>query len=129
MNWEALFWKFLKFGVVGFSGTFIDFGVTYLIKEKLKGHKYLANSTGFVLAATSNYILNRIWTFQSHDSNVSIQFIKFFTVSIIGLAFSNAIIWLLHEKFKLNFYISKVLAIGVVMIWNFFGNLIFTFGE
>ncbi|AZQ63209.1 GtrA family protein [Flammeovirga pectinis] len=129
MNWEALFWKFLKFGVVGFSGTFIDFGVTYLIKEKLKGHKYLANSTGFVLAATSNYILNRIWTFQSHDSNVSIQFIKFFSVSIIGLAFSNAIIWLLHEKFKLNFYISKVLAIGVVMIWNFFGNLIFTFGE
>lgn len=129
MNWEALFFKFLKFGVVGFSGLFIDFGITYLIKEKLSGHKYLANSLGFIFAATSNYVLNRIWTFENHDADIGIQYVKFFTVSVIGLAFSNAIIWILHEKFKLNFYIAKVLAVGVVMLWNFFANLLFTFGE
>lgn len=129
MNWEVLFYKFLKFGVVGFSGLFIDFGVTYLIKEKLSGHKYLANSLGFTLAATSNYFLNRIWTFDNHDANIGVQYFKFIAVSAVGLVFSNAIIWILHEKFKLNFYIAKVLAIGVVMLWNFFANLLFTFGE
>ncbi|KXX71584.1 GtrA family protein [Flammeovirga sp. SJP92] len=129
MNWEVLFYKFLKFGVVGFSGLFVDFGTTYLVKEKLKGHKYLANSLGFIFAATSNYILNRNWTFESQDANIGLQYIKFFGVSIIGLFFSNAIIWLLHERFKMNFYIAKIIAVGVVMIWNFFANLMFTFVE
>lgn len=129
MNWETIFFKFFKFGIVGFSGLFVDFGTTYIVKEKLSGHKYLANSLGFILAATSNYFLNRLWTFESHEANIGVQYIKFFTVSVVGLVFSNTIIWVLHEKFKLNFYVAKAMAIGVVMIWNFFANLVFTFGE
>ncbi|MBB3697371.1 GtrA family protein [Flammeovirga yaeyamensis] len=127
MNWEVLFWKFLKFGVVGFSGLFVDFGVTYLVKEIMKGHKYLANSLGFICAATSNYILNRIWTFESHTDQIGVEYLKFFGVSVVGLLFSNAIIWVLHEKVKMNFYVAKVISIGVVVVWNFFANLIFTF--
>ncbi|ANQ49766.1 GtrA family protein [Flammeovirga sp. MY04] len=127
MNWEVLFWKFLKFGVVGFSGLFVDFGVTYLVKEVMKGHKYLANSLGFICAATSNYVLNRIWTFESHTDQIGVEYLKFFGVSVVGLLFSNAIIWILHEKVKMNFYVAKVISIGVVVVWNFFANLIFTF--
>lgn len=57
--------QFFKFCVVGGSGVFVDFGVTYLCKEWLKLNKYVANSLGFLCASTSNYILNRIWTFQN----------------------------------------------------------------
>ena len=32
----TLFFKFLKFGLVGFSGLLLDFGVTYIAKEKLR---------------------------------------------------------------------------------------------
>ena len=32
-----------------------------------RANKYLANSSGFVCAVVSNYLLNRIWTFESHD--------------------------------------------------------------
>ncbi|OHX66524.1 GtrA family protein [Flammeovirga pacifica] len=127
MNWEVLFWKFVKFGVVGFSGLFVDFGITYLVKEVMKGHKYLANSLGFICAATSNYFLNRIWTFESQNEQIGVEYFKFFGVAVIGLLFSNAIIWVLHEKVKMNFYVAKIIAIGVVVVWNFFANLIFTF--
>ncbi|OQC33736.1 MAG: GtrA-like protein [Bacteroidetes bacterium ADurb.Bin057] len=48
--------KFIKFCVVGASGMVVDFGVTWILKEKLKVNKYIANSTGFILAATSNYV-------------------------------------------------------------------------
>jgi len=48
--------KFLKFCLIGLSGMLIDFGTTWLLKEKLRINKYFANSTGFILAATSNYI-------------------------------------------------------------------------
>jgi putative flippase GtrA len=122
-----LFYKLIKFGVVGFSGMLVDFGFTWLLKEKLKTNKYLANSTGFVLAATSNYFFNRIWTFESKNSHIATEYFSFFGISLAGLLINNLIIYFLNEKMKLNFYISKLIAIGVVTLWNFFMNYIYTF--
>jgi putative flippase GtrA len=53
--------KFIKFCLVGFSGIFVDFGITYFFKEVVKIQKYVANAIGFSLAATTNYFLNRIF--------------------------------------------------------------------
>jgi len=84
LSW-AFFWKFIKFGIVGGSGVFVDFGFTYVCKEWLKIPKYIANAIGFSIAASSNYLFNRIWTFQSKDPEVMIEFAQFFAISIIGL--------------------------------------------
>lgn len=119
--------KFLKFCVVGVSGTAIDFGLTWLCKEIFKIPKFLANAIGFVVAATNNYILNRIWTWGSTSDQVGVEYVKFFTVSLIGLGLNTLILYVFNEKIKLNFYVSKVIATGVVMLWNFFANNFFTF--
>ena len=119
--------KFLKFCVVGFSGMVIDFSTTWLLKEKAKVNKYIANSTGFILAATSNYIWNRIWTFQSENSEIAIEYLSFILISIAGLGINNFVIYLLNDRLKINFYLSKLLAIGVVTVWNFLMNFIITF--
>ena len=126
---QDLIYKFIRFGLVGFSGIFVDFGTTYLLKEKLKVHKYIANSCGFLLATVSNYLLNRYWTFQSTDPKAFEQFGKFFAIAIIGLIFNNLIIYILNDKLKINFYLSKVFAIAAVSIWNFFANYIYTFAR
>lgn len=119
--------KFLKFCTVGFSGLIIDFGLTYLCKEKLNLNKYISNSIGFAFAASSNYILNRIWTFTSENPDIPTEYISFILVSVVALLINNAIIWVIHDKMKYNFYLSKVGAIGVATIWNFFANYAFTF--
>jgi len=119
--------KFLKFCVVGLSGMVIDFSTTWLLKEKAKVNKYIANSTGFILAATSNYIWNRIWTFQSENSQIAVEYLSFILISTAGLGINNFVIYLLNDRLKINFYLSKLLAIGVVTIWNFFMNFIITF--
>ena len=119
--------KFLKFCVVGFSGMLIDFGTTWLLKEKARVNKYIANSTGFVLAATSNYIWNRIWTFESRNSEIAVEYLSFILISVAGLGINNFVIFLLNDKLKFNFYLSKLIAIGVVTIWNFVMNFIITF--
>lgn len=124
---RAFLFKFIKFGLVGFSGLVVDFSITYLCKEKLRISKYLSNSLGFLFATGSNYTLNRYWTFNNHDPNTFIQFGKFFVVSLVGLALSNTLIFLLHEKLKWNFYFSKVFAILLVSLWNFFANYLYTF--
>ena len=103
--------KFLKFGVVGFSGVFVNFGVTYVCKEWLKWNKYLSNILGFIVAATSNYILNRLWTFQSSNPQIGVEYAKYFGIALVGMGLDTLTVYLLNGKLK----------------WNFFGNLLFTF--
>ncbi|MBK0383169.1 GtrA family protein [Pedobacter sp. SD-b] len=124
---KDLIFKFIRFGIVGISGIFVDFGTTWLLKEKVKIHKYVANSCGFLLATLTNYLLNRYWTFQSHDPKAFQQFGKFFAIALVGLIFNNLIIYFLNDKLKINFYLSKVFAIVAVSLWNFFANYIYTF--
>lgn len=124
---EILLWKFLKFCIVGTSGMIVDFGTTWLLKEKVKVNKYLANSAGFMLAATSNYLFNRFWTFQSTDTHVGQEYISFVLISFIGLGINNLVVYVFTEKLKLNFYLSKLFAIGTVTFWNFSMNYLITF--
>lgn len=104
----------------------VDFGVTFVCKELLKLNKYIANALGFIAAATSNYTLNRLWTFHSHN-NITAEYAKFIGVAILGLGINSAVIYLLVEKLRLHFYFSKLLAIGVVTIWNFLMSYFFAF--
>jgi putative flippase GtrA len=124
---KAFLIKFLKFGVVGFTGVFVDFGITWLTKEKLHIQKYVANAIGFTSAATTNYFLNRIWTFHSTNPKVMVEYTEFFVISLIGLGINTLVLWLLVSKFKMNFYVAKLFAIAVVTIWNFLANAYFTF--
>lgn len=124
---QSYFFKFVKFGLVGFSGLFIDFGITYLTKEKLRIPKYIANAIGFTAAATSNYFFNRVWTFQSKNPEVMIEFTEFFLISMVGLGLNTFLLWLLVSKFKINFYLAKVFATILVTVWNFLANAFITF--
>ena len=119
--------KFLKFSAVGCSGVLVNFGVTWFFKEVCKWNKYLSNILGFVFAATTNYLLNRWWTFQSANPQVGMEYAKYFLVSVVGLGIDTLTVYLLHNKLKWNFYLSKVFAVGAATVWNFLGNLLFTF--
>jgi len=122
-----LFQKFIKFAVVGFTGLFVDFGITWLTKEKLRIPKYVANAIGFSSAATTNYFLNRIWTFESTNPEIMLEYGEFLLISLIGLLLNTLILYLVVCKLKIKFYIAKIFAIGMVTVWNFFANVLFTF--
>lgn len=120
--------KFIKFSIVGLSGVFVDFGVTWCLKEKFKVQKFIANTFGFLTAATTNYIFNRIWTFESHSPKIADEYARYVLVVTIGLAINSLIIWILINKQKWNFYFSKLIAIAVTTIWNFTASILFAFG-
>jgi len=121
--------KFLKFSAVGLSGLFIDYAFTYIFKEIFKVQKYVSNSIGFTIAASSNYLFNRIWTFESKNPDIAIEYTEFIIISLIGLGLNNLIIWLIVSKFKINFYLAKFFAIIVVTLWNFLANFFITFNQ
>lgn len=105
----------------------IDFSVTYLGKEKIKINKYVANGIGFLSAATSNFLLNKYWTFEDRNPDELLQYSKYLSFALIGLGVNTLIIYLLVNKRKMDFYWAKLIAIGAVVIWNFIANYTFTF--
>jgi putative flippase GtrA len=121
------FIRFVKFGFVGFSGLIVDFGITWICKEKLKINKYLANSIGFLFGVTNNYFLNRYFTFQNHNPNIGNQFISFLVIAIIGFGLNTGFLYLLQKKTEINFYVCKVLVTLIVFFWNFGANSFYTF--
>jgi putative flippase GtrA len=115
-----MLFKFFKFIVVGFSGMIVDFSITILLKEKLKINRYISNSAGFTIAASSNYLFNRLWTFESNNPKVLIEYSTFLLISLIGLFINNL---------KLKFYFAKFLAIMVTSLWNFTANYYLNFAH
>jgi putative flippase GtrA len=124
---NLIFLKFIKFCVVGLTGMGIDFGTTWLLKEKIRINKYIANSTGFIIAATSNYMWNRLWTFQSENSHIAEEYFSFIIISVAGLGINNLLVYIFSDRMKFNFYLSKLIATVVVTLWNFVMNFIITF--
>jgi len=105
----------------------IDFSCTWFCKEKLQLNKYLANSLGFSLAVVNNFILNRIWTFGNLDQPAGPQFLKFVLIACGGLLINNLTLSLLINRTGKNFYLLKIIVIGIVFIWNYLMNYFYTF--
>jgi putative flippase GtrA len=120
-----MIFKFIKFIVVGFSGMFVDFSITILLKERLHVNRFIANSAGFTFAASSNYLFNRFWTFHSNNPKIFVEYSKFLIISLIGLLINNLIIYLLEKK--LRFYFAKFIAIMITSLWNFGANYFLNF--
>lgn len=119
--------SFLKYCIVGLSGVVVDFSTTYLFKEKAEINKYIASMLGFSIACTSNYVLNRIWTFSNDNPNIFEQYVSFLIISVIGLLLNTLFLYL-FQRIRINYYISKGFATIIVTIWNYMANSMITFG-
>ena len=123
---------FIRYIIVGILGTCIDLGTLYLL-VRLSGidpqKSWLLPffvTLAFVLAVINNYILNRIWTFQSRSTQISSEFIRFFLVSLAGLIFTQFLMWIFVSS-GLWYLLAKALTSLLVMAWNFALNKFWTF--
>ena len=131
---------FLKYALVGVSGTILDVGLFTLLVavtplgETLLGHIIAATIT-FTIAVSNNYFWNSRWTFKEHARRDKKQFFQFFLVSIIGWAlntffltvFSTLFIHLFSTLTPLLSALAKICASGIVLIYNFLMNRFWTF--
>ena len=143
--------RFLKFCVVGVSGTIIDFGVLNLLIQLFGFSKVLANTCSFSLALLNNFTWNRLWVYpETRGEPITRQLAQFTLVNIAGWVINTGIFysadrWLWGETgllagpigalalaigvqhFDLAYNLAKALATGVVLFWNFFVNRVWTF--
>jgi len=138
--------RFLKFLVVGMVGAAVDFGIMNLFSKLFNMTLVWAGTISFVCAILSNYLWNRIWTYPDSRSRPVIrQLTMFFMVNVAGLAIRLPILHFLEPPMRqaldrfswtnpltpvlLGKNFTLVVAVGVVMLWNFFANRYWTYND
>ncbi len=87
-----------------------------------------------LVAMLNSYIWNRSWTFEAHGKDRrSAQIVRFFTVSISGAmlnaALFGALSGIMPGSQNTRIVGAKVVAAGIVAVWNFLGQRYFAFRE
>jgi dolichol-phosphate mannosyltransferase len=128
---QGMLKRFIQFGLVGFSGVFVDMAVFYLLSDPstlgwgLTRSKLLAAE----VAVLNNFLWNDFWTFRDIASRQRgwrkrfRRFIKFNLICMAGIILNVLIMNLLFNVFDVNRYFANLLAIVMVTLWNFWLNL------
>jgi len=121
-NWVQLG----KFAVVGAVGYVINLAVYRTLLDA--GLHFLAAATcSFLVAVTSNYTWNRLWTFRAQRGHIGVQGIRFFVVSLAALGANLAILDLFVSGAGMGKFMANAIAIVLVMPLNFIGNKLWSF--
>ncbi|WP_434684131.1 glycosyltransferase [Pseudanabaena minima] len=125
------FKRFLSFGIVGFSGVFVDMAILYLLSDAstlgwgLTRSKIVASE----VAILNNFLWNDIWTFRDLSSQQFgwrkriKRFVKFNLICLVGIGLNLIILNFLYNYLHINKYLANLMAIAIVTIWNFWFNL------
>jgi putative flippase GtrA len=126
--------RFIKFALVGALGAIIDFTLLNLLHGALDWRLFWANTVSVSAAILSNFIWNRLWTFpESRNRKKRKQLPQFALVNFIGLMINNIIVVGLDALLDpmvgepASYNIAKLVAILVVLFWNFGINRIWTY--
>lgn len=151
-----MFKRFLKFGLVGGLGTIVNL-IVFIMLSFAGVHPLISATVSFIIAASSNYILNSVWVFKDRGhKRTKILWVKFMCVSVFSLSI-NLIVLFIMEKYiipkmikwwlieKIILITTEILeaksisdiitlysqAVGIAcsMIFNFIGNNHITFKE
>jgi len=118
--------QILKFLVVGVIATIIDWTVYYCLYNLLKINPLIANVGAFSISVVYNYIASVKWVFDVNSKKSKKQmFTEFMILSIIGLLITEGIIYLGTNMLKIDPMVIKIIATGVVMVFNFITRKIF----
>jgi dolichyl-phosphate beta-glucosyltransferase len=121
------FKPFIKYCIVGASGTFVDLASLYIFVEYFYISVIPAAILSFFLAVINNFILNKLWTFRNKSKNYRKLFIKFFIVSIVGLGLTIISMHVLVNIIVIWYMFAKAITSLIVLTWNFLGNKLWTF--
>ncbi len=139
--------RFLRFATVGITGALVDFGTMNLLTRLLGLPLVFAGTISFAAAIINNFTWNRHWTYpDSRSKPLARQLAQFALVSIMGLGIRLPIltfvkpVWvtvLTRLPFEVPFFsieflsnnLTLVVAVVIVMFWNFFVNRYWTYND
>ncbi|MBS3926533.1 MAG: glycosyltransferase family 2 protein [Nitrosarchaeum sp.] len=124
--------KAARFFSVGASGLGVNYIMSILFLLSLDMWYLHATILGIIFSITSNFILNKYWTFEDRDFAVKrtiIQYGKFAGFSSIGALVQLGMVYYLVDELAMSYPIALVSAVATAAFSNFILNKKWTFKE
>jgi len=111
---------FVRYTLVGVVCAGVDFAVYAGLTLIAGEHPLIANLVSRGLGGTVSFLLNKRWTFKNRgrESGV-VQFGRFWVVFGVSFALSEVVIGLFFEGLRFGPVASKLLAEGILVVFNF----------
>jgi len=119
-----------KYYAVGATGILVNLGLLYYLTEYVGLWYFLSYALAISVSITSNFILNKFWTFRdSVDSQKTIvMYVKFVSVSLVGMAIQLGSVYVLVESLTVYYMLAALISICIAGAINFIINRRWTFG-
>lgn len=125
--------KAARFYSIGALGLGINYLISTLFFGVVSNLWYIhATIIGIIVSMSSNFVLNKIWTFEDHDfapRHTMIQYAKFLGFSSLGALTQIGMVYLLVDQYGLEYPIALVIAVFSAAFSNFVLNKRWTFKE
>lgn len=122
---KDLFLKIFRFGIVGVIAIAIDYGLMVLLTEALDVNYLISSAIFFSVSVVCNYILSVLWVFDAKQNKNTKGLLIFAILSLIGLGFNQALMYLGTEILYIHYMLTKIFATIIVMVYNFISRKIF----
>ncbi len=122
---SKLFKQIFRFGIVGFTAFLIDAGLLYVLTEFRHIHYLISSIISFTVSLAYNYILSIFWVFDVKRKQTIKEVTVFVILSIFGLGINQLVMYLGVDLLHIYYMLCKVLATGIVMVYNFITRKIF----
>ena len=120
----------VKYYSVGASGVLVNLGLLFLLTEFLSLWYFVSYAIAISVSITSNFTLNKIWTFKDYidSKNTIVMYLKFVSVSLLGMGIQLGTAYLFVEIFSIYYMLAALIAISIAGGINFVINRRWTFG-
>ena len=118
--------QFFKYLFCGGMATVSDMIVLFALSNFLNINHLIAAAFGFLVGVITNYTLNIALVFES-QGKVKKEFTLFAIIGIGGLLWTELILWILVNNLGLYLMLAKIIAVVLVLFWNFFMRKRFVF--
>jgi len=122
-----------RFFTVGLSGLLVNYLVSLLFADAIMNFWYIhATVIGIIVSMSSNFILNKIWTFEDRNFEAKktlIQYGKFVGFSSLGALIQLGMVFVLVDNYQFVYPLALMLAVIIAASSNFILNKKWTFKE
>ena len=127
---DNIFIQMFRYVFVGGTAFIVDFFFLYFFSDICGIHYLVSGVLSFIISVMVNYWMSTKWVFnQDNIENKVLEFNLFIAISATGLIFTEILLWLFTDVFGLYYLISKVIAAGIVMFWNFIARRVMFYGK
>ena len=125
--------KAARFYTVGASGFAVNYLISLLFAGGISDMWYLhATIIGITVSITTNFILNKAWTFSDRDFRIKktlTQYGKFAMFSSLGALVQLGMVYFLVDNIEISYPLALILAVMTAAFGNFVFNKKWTFKE